>query len=109
MIVLLQLYRAGKGGECMSRIWFVLLLFSLAVGCAGMGDIAGKGEAPRMAKEELQALLGSPDLIVIDVRTGKDWSSSDRKIAGASREDPKEFETWRGTYPMTKTLVLYCA
>jgi len=62
-----------------------------------------------MAKEELKALLGSPDLMVIDVRYGKDWTDSDRKIAGAIREDPKQFKTWQGKYPKTKTLVLYCA
>jgi len=81
----------------------------LAVGCAAMGDSAAKGEAPRMTKEELQPLLGSPDLILIDVRQGKDLANSDRKIAGAIREDPGDFDGWRDKYPKTKALVLYCA
>ncbi|MRR53445.1 MAG: hypothetical protein EG822_02895 [Deltaproteobacteria bacterium] len=93
----------------MSRIWLAFLVIFLAVGCAAMGDSAAKGDAPRMAKEELQAILGSPDLILLDVRQGKDLVNSDRKIAGAIREDPGNFDGWRDKYPKTKTLVLYCA
>ena len=93
----------------MLRKWLPFLLVFLAVGCTGMGMSAPQGDAPRMAKEELKALLGSTDLIIIDVRYGKDWSESDRKISGAIREDPKEFDTWGEKYPKAKTLVLYCA
>jgi len=66
-------------------------------------------EAPRMPKDELKAMLGSPDLIILDVRYGKDWTDSDLKIKGAVREDPKVFESWANKYPKDKTLVLYCA
>ena len=89
--------------------WLPLLLVFLVVGCMGMGKTFSQGDAPRMGKEELKARLGSPDLILIDVRYGKDWSESDRKIVGAVREDPQEFDAWSGKYPKTKTLVLYCA
>jgi len=88
---------------------FAFLMIFLAVGCLGMSSLTGQGEAPRMAKEELKARLGSLDLVVIDARYGKDWTDSDRMIAGAVREDPKKFDTWRDKYPKTKTLVLYCA
>lgn len=93
----------------MSRIWLAFLVIFLAVGCAAMGNSAPKGEAPRMTKEVLQPLLGSPDLILIDVRQGKDLANSDQKIAGAIRQDPKDFDSWRDKYPKAKTLVLYCA
>ncbi|MRR33656.1 hypothetical protein EG829_03010 [bacterium] len=93
----------------MSKIWVTLLMLCLAVGCSGMGNSAGRGEAPRMSKEELKTLLGSPDLVLIDVRYGKDWSDTDRKITGAVRGEPKQFDLWREKYPKTKTLVLYCA
>jgi hypothetical protein len=93
----------------MLRKWLSFLMVFLAVGCAGMAKTPVQGDAPRMAKEELKAMLGAADLVVIDVRYGKDWSESDRKIAGAVREDPKGFDTWGGKYPKTKTLVLYCA
>jgi len=93
----------------MFRKWLPLLVVSLVVGCMGMGKNISQGDASPMGKEELKAQLGSPDLILIDVRYGKDWSESDRKIVGAVREDPQEFDKWSGKYPKTKTLVLYCA
>jgi len=89
--------------------WLPLLLVLLAVGCMGMGRTSSQGDAPLMEKEELKTRLGSPDLILLDVRYGKDWTGSDRKIVGAIREDPQEFDMWKGKYPKTKTLVLYCA
>jgi rhodanese-related sulfurtransferase len=46
---------------------------------------------------------------VIDVRAAGDWDGSDRKIAGAVREDPAAAGKWEGKYPKGKTLVLYCA
>ena len=66
-------------------------------------------DAPRMTKEELKALLSSPDLIVVDVRYGKDWTDSDSKIKGAVREDPGKIGSWAKNYSKEKTLVLYCA
>jgi hypothetical protein len=70
---------------------------------------AKSAEAPRMSKDELKAMLGSPDLILLDVRYNKDWTDSDSKIKGAVREDPKLFESWANKYPKDKTIVLYCA
>ena len=92
----------------MFKKWLPLLVVLLVVGCMGMGKSTSQGDAPRMEKEELKARLGSPNLIIIDVRYGKDWSVSDRKIVGAVREDPQEFDMWKGKYPKAKTLVLYC-
>ena len=60
-------------------------------------------------KDELQAMLGSEDLIVLDVRAGRDWSSSEFKIKGAIREEPNDTEAWAGKYEKDKTIVLYCA
>jgi len=61
-----------------------------------------------MTKEELKAMLGSPNLVVIDVRYGKDWTDSDLKIKGAVREDPRAIVSWANKYPKDKTLVFYC-
>ena len=67
-------------------------------------------EVSRMAKEELKALLGNPDVIILDVRAGFDWEDSEWKIPGAVREDPKkEVRSWAEKYPKEKTLILYCA
>ncbi len=83
-----------------------LSIFLMVAGCTMFEK---SGDAPRMTKDELKARLGSPDLLVIDVRYGKDWTDSDLKIKGAIREDPKAFDSWASKYPKDKTLVFYCA
>ena len=87
------------------RLLFLLTIFLFA--CAGA--VPSSADAPRMNKDELKALLGKPDVVVIDVRAGGDWSSSSEKIAGAVREDPGDVAGWAGKYAKDKTLVLYCA
>jgi hypothetical protein len=66
-------------------------------------------EAKRMSIEELKGMLGSPDLVVVDVRRDGDWGSSKVKIKGAVREDPEKVDTWISKYPKDKTQVFYCA
>lgn len=69
--------------------------------------LALSADVPRMTKEELKAMLGNPDLIIIDVRIGSDWSGSDLKIKGAVREDPQTISSWANKYAKDKTLVFY--
>jgi hypothetical protein len=90
----------------------VLLSVGLILCCAFAGACAGTSmgkEVPRMAKEQLKAMMGNPDLIIVDVRTASDWNSSDMKIQKAVREDPKTVNSWANKYPKDKTLVFYCA
>ncbi len=85
------------------------LVCALAV-LAMLPPPAMTAEVSRMAKEELKALLGNPDVIILDVRAGFDWEDSEWKIPGAIREDPKkEVRSWADKYPQEKTLILYCA
>jgi rhodanese-related sulfurtransferase len=70
---------------------------------------AKSADVPRMTKDELKAMLGNPDLIIIDVRYGRDWTDSDLKIKGAVREDPEAFDSWANKYSKDKTIVFYCA
>jgi hypothetical protein len=94
----------------MSRKIFVLLMVLLGGLITGMAKTPDQDVVPRMAKEDLKAMLGAPDLVVIDVRVIHDWNESDRKIAGAVREDPAApEEQWAGKYAKGKTIVLYCA
>jgi hypothetical protein len=83
-----------------------LLIFFMVEGCT---TFAKSVDAPRMAKDELKAMLGNPDLLIIDVRFGRDWTESDLKVKGAVREDPQAFDSWANKYPKDKTLVFYCA
>ena len=66
-------------------------------------------EVPRITKQELKPMLDDPAVVILDVRAGRDWKGSEKKIKGAIRENPKRFESWARKYSKEKTLVLYCA
>ena len=69
--------------------------------------IALPADIPRITTEELKAILGNPDLTILDLRLGKAWTESDLKIKGAVREDPENIGSWANQYAKDKTLVLY--
>jgi hypothetical protein len=83
------------------------LLAAIAAGFAMAS--AASVEVPRISVEKTRELLGSPDVIIIDVRTAKTWWRSPTKILSAVREEPGTVEKWAGKYPKDKTLILYCA
>lgn len=64
-------------------------------------------EVPRMTVDSLRDRLSEAKLVVIDVRTGRDWSGSERMIKGATREEPGKID-WAGKYNPEQTLVFYC-
>ena len=78
---------------------FLLAPFSMATGKS----------VSRITKEELKTILNDEDLVIIDVRDGRDWRSSEFKIPGAVRGDPKKFSDWEKDFSTGQTLVLYCA
>jgi hypothetical protein len=82
----------------------VAILFTLT-------QLAIAAEVPRMTIEELKAKIGYSDhnIVIVDVRKGKDWTGSEFKIKGAVRENPAKLSPWAEKYPKDKTLVLYCA
>ncbi len=88
-----------------SLIGILIILFMVG-GCT---TLAKSTDVPRMTKEELKSNLGNPDLVIVDVRLGVDWTGSDLKIKGAIREDPTAIDSWANKYPKDKTLVFYCA
>jgi len=89
-------------------VQMAVLVVGVAVAVLLAAGIAAAG-TPTITHEELKAKLGDPDLIIVDVRRAGHWEASDRKIAGAVREDPKDVEGWAVKYAKDKTLVLYCA
>ena len=78
-----------------------------------MGCVAGwspEDKIPKMPKEELRLLLGSPGVVIVDVRVPEEWKKSDRKIQGANHENPeKDVTKWADQYPRDKTLIFYCS
>ena len=89
------------------RLFIVPLLIFSTVGM--LTTFAKSAEVPRMSKDELKAILGSPDLVILDVRAQSDWKDGDSKIKGALREDPESVKSWAGKVSKDKTIVLYCA
>lgn len=83
------------------------LLLSFLFLISGLPALAGS--VPTMSKEELKAQLNSGTLVVLDVRSGRDWSSSEFKITGAIRAPGNEIAEWSKNYTKDQTLVLYCA
>ena len=84
------------------QVALFVMLFSLAAIAAHAGEI------PRMNKEELAKKMDSNSVVVVDVRSGRDWKSSEFKIKGAIRVD-KDIVKWAAQYPKDTTMTLYCA
>ncbi len=66
------------------------------------------GSVATMNKEELKAQLGSDNLVILDVRTGRDWSTSEFKIQDAIRVEGKDLSV-ADNYSKDHIFVLYCA
>lgn len=86
-----------------------VLLLVLAMVLTSTGLSQAGTDVPLITTDELKAMLDDPNLLVLDVRRGKDWKSSEFKIKGATYAKPEAYDTWAGTYPKTKKVVLYCA
>ena len=89
------------------NITFFIILPSLML-LTGI-SMSAADDVPLITKEELKAQLDSSNVMILDVRKGKDWKSSEFKIKGAVRANPSDIDKWGATYPKDKTLVLYCA
>lgn len=90
------------------KLWTIIAMtMSLSlIGC--FQNVVLDTKIPRMAKEELQLILGRPDIIIVDVRVDDEWKKSQWKIKGAVREDPeKEIQSWIEKYPKDKTFIFY--
>ncbi len=87
----------------------ILTVFIFAAVFTLLTSTAIAANTDKITKEELRKIMGEDTVLILDVRTGRDWSSSEFKIKGADRVNPKEFNTWSNRYPKDNTLVLYCA
>ena len=85
-----------------------LLLFLVSIICfTALPALAG--DVKLMTATELKNMLGSTELVILDVRSGRDWSTSELKITGAIRANGDDFDSWANSYPKEKKIVLYCA
>jgi hypothetical protein len=86
-----------------------LVALYLALSIILLGASLQADEVPRMPKEQLKAMLGSPELVLLDARRGVDWSSSEFKIQGAVYVGGEDYTAWSTRIDKNKTVVLYCA
>jgi len=84
-------------------------VISLVVMVLCLSTVAIAQDVPKITKEEMNAMLGNADLVVIDIRKERHWESSDSKIKGALKEDLEKVASWAEKYEKDKTYVLYCA
>ena len=88
--------------------WVITAALLLLMGCAHAPT--SEIRVPRITKEEVKSMIGEPGLIILDVRTARDWKDSEWKIKGAVRDDRRgKSNEWMDKYPKDKILVLYCA
>jgi len=99
----------------MKRSLPVLLALVLSLALAGLST-AAEGEAdknlpypeiPRISKEQLRAMMGDPNVVIIDCRLEEQWKSSDRKLPGAVYENPLQVKSWAEKYSKDKTIIIY--
>ncbi len=88
---------------------FLIVIGVIVMIAGAISPVTAKPSVGIINKEDLKKELGSNDLVILDVRTGKDWKSSEFKIQGALRANPKEFASWGQNFDKTKKVVLYCA
>jgi rhodanese-related sulfurtransferase len=88
--------------------FIVLTAFIFTVLAAALPALSQAENAPRIRAKVTKALVGNPEVVIIDVRRTSDWEKSGAKIKGAVRESEKDI-SWAGKYPKDKFLILYCA
>ena len=88
--------------------FIVLTAFVFTVLAAALPAPSRAEGAPRISLEVANALVGNPEVAIIDVRRTSDWEKSSVKIKGAVRESEKDI-SWAGKYPKDQFLILYCA
>jgi hypothetical protein len=90
----------------MRRKWFLSLTVTLTAVLLGCATTPLESQdIPRMTTAELRANLDNPQVVILDVRTPRDWNRSPTKIKGAVRVD----SNWTTeTYPRDSLVVLYC-
>ena len=67
----------------------------------------------RVTDVDMAALAEALDeglpVVVIDVRTHRNWWRSSKKIPTAVREDPSRVDQWFQKYSTNQTLIFYCS
>jgi rhodanese-related sulfurtransferase len=84
-----------------------LIVVILLIACQSL--TASPDHVPRITKEQLKPLLGSPQTAIIDVRSAPEYNHAQERIKGSIRVEPQNVKAIIDKYPKDKTLVLYCS
>jgi hypothetical protein len=102
-----------KGAEMIrsKQIIAVVAPITLLVllGMAPISAFGADSSAPRIALDKAKDMLGKSEVAFIDVRTKKDYKSSDERIPGSVWRDSALVKGWASQYPKSLTLIVYCA
>lgn len=93
-----------KQDKFLTVLWLAVVF--VLVGSPLISSVAAEA-VPRIGKEMLKAMLGNPEVIILDVRNRGSWQESEFKIKGAIRKMPELFDSWATEFPKDKMLVLY--
>ncbi len=94
---------------CHLRRKLIITISVFIFGLAAMLPMALAADIPVMTKETLKDHLDKDDVVIVDVRQGRDWNSSEFKIKGAQRVEGKNLADWAKNQDKSKKFVLYCA
>ncbi len=89
------------------KYWVFFLVWAFVLGTPLSLVAFGNGDYGKISVQQLNACLGAPDQIIIDVRDSNSWTKSKLKIMGAIRENSEDVSSWAGKYPRDKRIVLY--
>ncbi|UZP66251.1 hypothetical protein N1030_11530 [Desulfovibrio mangrovi] len=64
-------------------------------------------DVPRISTDE--ALTKLETAVIVDARSGADWSGSTLKIKGAIRGSLRDVAMWSVAIPKDKEVIVYCA
>lgn len=90
-----------------SRIVLVLWTCLLSAGC--LKNFSSDSGTPKINRDEVKAMVGQPDVVILDVRIDEEWKKGEWKIKGAIHENPEDFKSWYAKYQKEKALILYCS
>lgn len=88
------------------KSWLASLLALTSPGATASSPAAEPG-IRQVDKDTLKAMLGDPQLLIIDVRSPGSWAQSASKIPGAIRRDPHQVAAWGPALPRDKKIALY--
>ncbi len=79
----------------------------LILGHAPLLNASDTKSIPRISADQVNQLLGKPDIVIIDVRKPRNWWRTSKKILTAVREEPSKVDRWARKYAKDHTLIFY--